>query len=50
MGVFGRMSTQSVLITVDRNMADQVYGLALQYGEAHLYIGKKLDAPDAHAR
>ena len=43
MGLFGEMSTESVLITVDRRLAEKVYFLASQYGQANFYVGWKLD-------
>jgi hypothetical protein len=43
MGLFGKMSTMSVLVTVDRHLAEKVYYLASQYGQANIYVGRKLD-------
>lgn len=39
MGLFGKMSTMSVLITADPVMAREVYRLAKEYGSANLYSG-----------
>ena len=43
MGLFGKMSTMSVLITIDRHLAEKVYYLASKYGRANIYVGRKLD-------
>lgn len=37
MGLFGKTSTLSVLITADRALAAQIYDLAKMYGRANLY-------------
>lgn len=42
MDLYGRMSTMSVLITVDREFAESVYLLAMQYGRANMYEARKL--------
>jgi len=39
MGLLGKMSTMSVLVTPDRALATQIYGLAKRYGRANLYTG-----------
>jgi len=39
MGLFGKMSTMSVVITADRALATQIYNLAKKYGKANLYSG-----------
>jgi len=36
-GIYGAMSTQSVLITNNRELATAVHSLASQYGRSHLY-------------
>lgn len=39
MGLFGKMSTKSVLITTDKALAAQTYRLAKTYGRANIYFG-----------
>lgn len=43
LGLFSKMSTKSVLVTIDRRLAQRVYNLASQYGVANIYIAKELD-------
>ena len=38
MGLFGKMSTMSVVTTTDSQMAKQIYDLARKYGNANLYV------------
>lgn len=39
MGLFGKMSTMSVVVTADRTLATEIYLLAKKYGRANLYLG-----------
>jgi len=39
MGLLGKMSTMSVIVTPDRALAAQIYDLAKRYGTANLYTG-----------
>jgi hypothetical protein len=43
LGLFGKMSSRSVLTTYDYQYAKTVYDLAKQYGKASLYAGVKLE-------
>ena len=42
MALFGKMSTQSVVITSDRALAEQVFSLAVSYGKGNIYVGQPL--------
>jgi len=39
MGLLGKISTMSVLVTPDRATAMQIYDLAKKYGRTNLYTG-----------
>lgn len=39
MGLFGKISTNSVVVTTERVLATEVYNLAKTYGKANLYSG-----------
>ena len=43
LGLHGSMSTMSVLITKDENLASQVYELAKKYAKrVHMYVGRQV--------
>lgn len=43
LGLMGSLSTYSVVVVKDEELARAVYALASRYGKAHLYKGERIE-------